>query len=174
MRIFALAALAACFAGSAFAAPEPDLATLPPKTVAPVTVTPRTNPPKVVSTFPASGQVVAAGVLIVHVTFDQTMDEKGFVFVSPPGAAMPKCLGVPRLLKDEKTFALLCTTETNRNYSLALNTPAHAGVANVSRTRAEPALLAFSTSGEMGPRNLEDALKAAGLTPDDVPIAVAP
>lgn len=173
MRIMACAALAAFFASSALAAPPPEAA-IPPKTVAPVTVMPRTDPPKIASSFPAAGQVVAAGVLILHITFDQKMDERGFAFAAASGGAMPKCLSTPRLLNDEKTFVLLCTTVPSSSYSLAFNAAPRGGFANIGGTRAAPAALAFSTSGEMGPRNLDDALKVANLTAQDVPIAVAP
>lgn len=173
MRTLACAALAAFFTGSALAAPQPEAA-VPPKTVAPVTVMPRTDPPKIANSFPAAGQVVAAGVLVLHITFDQKMDEKGFAFAAGPGAAMPKCLNTPLLLNDEKTFVLLCTTVPDSRYSLAFNAAPRGGFANIGGTRAAPALLAFSTNGEMGPRNLDDALKTANLTAEDVPIAVSP
>src|ERR1700756_2230454 len=106
MRIFAVAALAAFSAASAFAAPQPEPAS-PPKTVAPVTVVPRTDPPKMVSSFPAAGQVIAAGALVLRITFDQRMDGAGYALAAAPGAAMPNCLKTPQLLNDEKTFVLL-------------------------------------------------------------------
>jgi hypothetical protein len=173
MRTLVLAALPALFASAALAAAPPDAA-IAPKTVAPVTVMPRTDPPKIASSFPASGQVVAAGVLILHITFDQKMDEKGFAFVAAPGGAMPKCLNTPRLLNDEKTFVLLCTTLPSSSYALAFNAAPHGGFANIGGTRAVPALLRFATSSDVGPRNLDDALKVANLTGEDVPIAIAP
>jgi hypothetical protein len=173
MRTLACAGLAAFFAGAALAAPHPEAA-IPPTTVAPVTVMPRTDPPKITSSFPAAGQVIAAGVLVLHITFDQKMDERSFAFAAAPGGAMPKCLNTPRQLNDEKTFVLLCTTAPGASYSLAFNAAPHGGFANIGGTRAAPAVLAFSTNTETGPRNLEDALTAAKLTADDVPIAVSP
>ena len=174
MCIFAVAALAAVLTGSALAAPPPEAASLPPKTVAPLTVTPRTDPPTFASSFPAAGQVIAAGVLVLHITFDQKMEESGFSLAAAPGGEMPQCLATPRLLKDEKTFVLLCTTAPSRHYALAFNAAPRGGFANIAGTRAAPALLAFSTSPEMGAVDLEDALKTANLTAEDVPIATQP
>jgi hypothetical protein len=174
MRIFAAAALAAFLAGPAHAAPPPEAASLPPKTVAPVTVMPRANPPKIVGSYPAPGQVTAWGVLVMRITFDQEMDRDGFAFAAAPGGEMPKCLKTPRLLKDEKTFVLLCTTGAATRYSLAFNAPPQGGFTNIGGKRAAPALLAFSTSDKPGPSNVDDALKAADLTPEDGPVATQP
>jgi hypothetical protein len=174
MRALA-AAFAAALASPALAAPvPPDIAALPPKTVSPVTVMPRTDPPKIVSSFPAAGQVIAPGALVLHITFDQKMDEKGFAFAAAPGGRMPACLKTPRLLNDEKTFVLLCTTTHEAAYSLIFNAAPQGGFANIAGTRAAAAGLAFATDDEDGPRDLEAALKAAKLTADDVPIATQP
>lgn len=45
----------------------------PPTPVSPVTVMPPTQKPKVVSTWPAEGQAIAPGVLVLKVVFDQQM-----------------------------------------------------------------------------------------------------
>jgi hypothetical protein len=174
MRVLTAAAVAALSAGLAHAAPPPEAAGLPPKTVAPVTVMPRSNPPKIVGSFPAQGQVMAWGVLVLRITFDQEMDKEGFAFAAAPGGEMPKCLKTPRLLKDEKTFVLLCTTGPTARYSLAFNAPPQGGFTNIGGKRAAPAQLAFSTNDEPGPGNLDDALKAADLTPEDGPVATQP
>jgi hypothetical protein len=175
MRPIAVAVLASLLAARAFAAPAPpEAAALPPKTVAPVTVMPRTDPPKIVSSFPAAGQVIAPGALVMRITFDQKMDEHGFAFAAQPGAQMPACLKTPRLLNDEKTFVLLCTTAAKSAYAIAFNAAPQGGFANIAGSRAAPAGLAFSTNDEDGPRDLDDALKIAKLTRSDVPIADQP
>lgn len=175
MRTLAAALAAGLFASPAFAAPAPpEAAALPPKTVAPVTVMPRTDPPKIVSSFPAPGQAIAPGVLVLRITFDEKMEKDSFAFAAAPGGRMPDCLKTPRLLNDEKTFVLLCTTAPQSAYSLAFNAVPQAGFANIAGTRAAPAQLAFSTDGEDGPRDLDNALKVAKLTSADVPIATQP
>lgn len=174
MRTLAGAAVAAFFAGSALATPSPEAADLPPRTVAPLTVMPRGEPPRIVGSFPAAGQVIAPGVLVLHVTFDQKMDETGFAFAAAPGGEMPRCLKTPRLLKDEQTFVLLCTTGPDSTYSMTFNATPQGGFVNVGGRRAAPAKLAFSTDHQDGPRNLDDALKIANLTGEDAPIATQP
>jgi hypothetical protein len=179
MRPLAAAALAGLLASPALAAPAPPATpALPPKTVAGVTVMPRTDPPKIVSSFPAPGEVIAPGALVLHITFDQKMDEEGFAFAAGPGGRMPDCLKTPRLLNDEKTFVLLCTTVAESAYSLAFNANPQGGpqggFANIGGTHAAPAQLAFSTDNKDGPRDLDEALKIAKLTRLDVPIATQP
>jgi hypothetical protein len=160
-------------AGRAMAAPDavPDL---PPKTVAPVTVFPHSEPPKIVSSFPAAGQVVAPGVLVLRITFDQPMDEHDFSIAPAAGGQAPDCLKTPRLLKDDRSFVLLCTTAPGTHYEMAFNAAPQGGFENVAGGRAVPATLGFSTDQSMGPRDLPAALKVAGLTADDMPIAINP
>jgi hypothetical protein len=173
MRMLAAAlviALIAGFTAAASAAPG----TSPPNVVAPLTVMPRSDPPKIVASFPAAGEVVAPGALVLHITFDQKMEAGGFAFAAAPGGQMPACLKTPRLLNDEKTFVLLCTTARKTAYALAFNAAPQGGFQNIAGNRAVPALLAFSTNEEDGPRDLDSALKIAKLTANDVPIATQP
>jgi hypothetical protein len=112
---------------------------------------------------------------VLRITFDQKMAEDGFAFAAAQGGRMPDCLKTPRLLNDEKTFVLLCTTAPGSSYALAFNAvPQGGGFANIGGTRAAPAALAFATNDDDGPRDLDDALKAAKLTRADVPIATQP
>ena len=163
----ALAGTAAVLATGAAAAPLPNV-------VAPLTVSPRGDPPKIVTSFPAAGETIAPGALVMRITFDQPMDEHGFAFAPAQNAPTPDCLKTPRLLNDEKTFVLLCTTRPNTGYVFAFNAAPQGGFENIGGVRAAPSTLSFSTNGEQGPDNLDDALKAAKLTRDDVPIAVQP
>jgi hypothetical protein len=175
MRTFAAAIVAGVFATSAAAAPAPpEAAALPPKVVAPVTVMPGGAAPKIVSSFPAAGEVIAPGVLVMRITFDQEMEEDGFAFTPAPGGQMPDCLKTPRLLNDQKTFVLLCTTLRQSAYALAFNATPHEGFQNVVGRHAAPAQLAFSTNADEGPHDLDAALKVAKLTSGDVPIATQP
>jgi hypothetical protein len=175
VRVLRAALLVSLLARPALPAPaQPQAPDLPPHAVAGVTVFPRTDPPKIVSSFPAAGQVIAPGALVLRITFDQKMDEHGFAFAAAPGGRMPDCLKTPRLLNDEKTFVLLCTTQPASAYSLSFNASPQGVFENIAGTRAAPAQLAFSTDNEDGPRDLDDALKAAKLTDADVPIATQP
>jgi len=172
MRLAAWSALA-CLAVSSAAAAAPAAPAptppLPPATVSSLTVYPKTDPPKVVSSFPAPGQVLAPGVTVIRITFDQPM-QPGFDLSAAQGAAMPDCLKTPRLLNDGKSFVLLCTTAPRTSYVLAVNGHATGGFRSLGETPAAPATLAFSTNNDDGPRNLAEAMKAAKLGDLDSPI----
>lgn len=169
MRTLAAALVTLLAAAPALAAPAPKAEPAPPNTVASVTVVPA-GAPKLVSAFPAEGSVVAPGVTVLKVTFDQKMLPDGFDFAAAPGGAMPDCLKTPRLLSDGKTFVLLCTTAPKTAYRIALNAGAKGGFENAGQIRAAAATLAFSTNDAQGPVNIESAMKAASLAPDDTPI----
>jgi len=169
MRRLVLAAVLCATAGAAAAQPTG-------KEVAPVTVFPKTAPPALARSYPAAGQAIPAGVLVLSVTFDQPMKREGFDIGPAAGGQTPHCLKTPRLLDDNRTFVVLCTVESKTAYALSLNaTPqaarAAGGFRNVADNPAQPAALAFTTTDVTGPRNLEDALKAAGLRETlDVPV----
>lgn len=169
------AVLIACFcclgvlAGSAAAQPKPE-----PHEVSPVTIYPAGGHPKVVATYPAAGQAIAGGVMILTVTFDQEMSPGGFDLTSASGETLP-CLKVPRLLDDRKTFAWLCTSGSGKTYALAFNAGAAGGFANVADQRAAPSTLTFTTTASMdGPRNIADAMKQANLKTFEIPIQETP
>jgi hypothetical protein len=176
LALFAFVAGQAALARAAPPQPAPAwVSALPPKTVAPVTVLAHSTPPKIVSSFPAEGQEIAPGALVLHITFDQKMDEDGFSFSAAPGGQAPDCLKTPRLLSDDKTFVLLCTTSRKTAYALAFNAAPQGGFTNIGGTRAVPAKLTFTTSDAVdGPHDLDAALKAAQLTRADVPISRQP
>jgi len=160
-------------AGAAVAAPAKPPAPLP-NVVAPLTVVPPTDPPRIVTSFPAAGEVIAPGALVMRITFDQKMDAGAFSFTAAAQGQMPACLKTPRLLNDEKTFVLLCTTTPNRSYAIAFNALPKEGFRNIAGSTAVPAELAFATNHEDGPRDIESALKIAKLTAADVPIVTQP
>jgi hypothetical protein len=178
MRMTLLVLAAVLCNGAAFAAAPPAAPTAnptaPARDVSPVTVFPATAAPKVVRSFPAAGQALQAGVTVMSVTFDQPMLKTGFDFGPAPGGEPPHCLKTPRLLDDNKTFVLLCTTEPHKSYALTFNAKSEGGFENVAEHRAEPATLAFTTTDGDGPRNLADAMKVSGLRPIDMPIQESP
>ena len=109
----------ACLLSSGFLAQAQAQPTPPAKEVSPVTIYPLRERPKVVATFPAAGQAVSPGVLILTVTFNQEMSPDRFDVAAAAGGEAPKCLKTPRLLDDSKTFGLLCTTRPGAAYALA-------------------------------------------------------
>ena len=148
-----------------------------PTPVSPVTVMPPTAMPKVVSTWPAAGQEIAPGVLVLKVVFDQQMTPRDFAYGLGAGADALNCLKTPRLLNDNKTFVLLCTTLPGKTYAISLNkapTATPNGFSNLAENRAEPSQLSFATGTGEPVTKLRDAIRAAGLGDLDVPVEEAP
>lgn len=147
-----------------------------PTAVSPVTVMPRTNPPKVVSSYPAEGQAIAPGVLILKIAFDQKMTPKGWSYAAATdGADKPDCVATPRLLKDDKTFVLLCRVVSGKTYKVALNadepsTQNQGRFANQAENPAETHILSFQVVKGEPITTVPRAMAAAGLQTDETPI----
>lgn len=137
---------------------------------------PPTNPPKVASSYPAEGQAIPPGVLVLTVAFDQKMDPKGWSYAAAPdGAALPDCVRTPRLLKDDKTFVLLCRVTSGKTYKVALNAegpggPARNRFANQGDNPAQTHILSFEVVKGEPVTTVPRAMAAAGLKLDDTPI----
>jgi len=142
--------------------------------VSPVTVTPRTEPPRLASSYPAAGQAVAPGILVIKVAFDQPMSPTGFNFAPGSGGETPECLPTPRLLDDRKSFVLLCRVRPGKAYALALNAAPDGGFANLADHRASAADLSFTVAAGEPITTLRRAMTAAGLRDVDAPIEEAP
>jgi hypothetical protein len=123
--------------------------------------------PAVMSTYPAAGATVAAGVVILKIVFDQPMTPGAWAYGRSSDGDFPDCLADPRLLGDQRTFVLLCTVSANRAYAIEIN-PAPRFASAYGRS-AKPYTLKFSTNGVMT-RALHDALLQAGLDDTDDPI----
>ena len=147
-----------------------------PNAVSPVTIMPPTQKPKVVATWPAAGEAVAPGVLVLKVVFDQEMTPRDFAYAPAVGGDALECLKTPRLLNDAKTFVLLCRTLPGKTYAVSLNKdPASpAAFANLAENRAVESELSFSTLTGEPVTKLRDAIKAAGLGDIDMPVEEAP
>lgn len=123
--------------------------------------------PKVSASYPAQGASAPSGVLVLKIVFDQPMAAGDWSYAKVDGAAFPTCLAHPRLLADQKTFVLLCTTDPGATYAVQINpTPVFESAAG--RT-ASPFVLRFTTTQD-STRDLHDALTQADLTDDDDPI----
>jgi hypothetical protein len=151
-------------------APPPQ----PPHEVAGVIVMPVTKPPKLVASYPAEGQAVTPGVLILKLTFDQRMTATGFDVGAAPGAQAPDCVKTPRLLNDEKTFVLLCTAQSAQSYTLAFNAQPEGGFQNLAEKRAAPVMLSFTTTNAEPIRSLSQAMRAQKLSDLEVPVQDSP
>jgi len=160
-------ALGAWLFAAAVRAQEPAPAE-PAPTVAPVTVS--AGPaPKLVSSFPADGATVAAGVIALTLKFDRPIAENTSLrALSPqPGGSAPPCLAQPRELDDGKTLVILCSTQPGKSYAIALGPGS--GLAGPGDKAIQPMGLHFATS-ETIIDNIPDALEAAGLPADADPV----
>ncbi len=179
MRVTVLALILGLAAGPVLAQtakPPPKPQAEPPTPVSPVTVMPPTEKPKVVSTWPESGATIAPGVLVLKVVFDQQMTPRDFAYGLGSSGDKLDCLKTPRLLNDNKTFVLLCTTLPGKTYAVALNPSAAGGPAfsNLAENRATPDTLNFTTGTGEPVTKLRDAITAAGLGNLDMPVEEAP
>ena len=123
--------------------------------------------PTVQSSYPSPGGSVPGGVMILKIVFDQPMKPDAWAYSPSAGANFPDCLATPRLLSDQRTFALLCTVAPNRTFALEINPSPR--FANAYGHSAKPFTLRFSTTGSRTD-DLHDALLQAGLTDTDDPI----
>jgi hypothetical protein len=123
--------------------------------------------PAVQSTYPASGGNVPAGAVILKIVFDQPMAPDAWAYGPSPDGDFPKCLANPRLLNDERTYALLCSLPPNRTFALVINgTPRFESAYG---RLAKPFTLKFASTDANTP-SVHEALRQAGLTDSDEPI----
>lgn len=155
-----------CLAATPAAAQAPATGSA---TVAGVEVT-AVPPPAIVATFPAQDGTVAPGVLVLKVAFDQHMQADVWSYAPLAGAEDPKCLGVPRLLGDDKTFVLLCTVEAGKTYGVGLNVAPGKAFTDRGGRKPPPLELRFKTSAAEPVRTLKAAMTAAGLKDLDSPV----
>ena len=127
-------------------------------------------PPAIVATFPAEGGAVAPGVLVLKVAFDQRMQADAWSYAPLAGNDDPKCLGVPRLLSDEKTFVLLCTVDADKTYGVGLNLASGKAFVDRGGRKPPPMELRFRTTAAEPVRTMKAAMKAAGLQDMDSPV----
>ena len=143
-------------------------------TVAPVLILPPTLPPKLVSSYPAQDQVVAPGVLILKVAFDQQMSPSAWNYAPAAGAEPLDCVKTPRRLADQKTFVLLCRVLPGRTYGVTLNAERAGGFANLGDNPAETTVLTFKVGAEAPVTTLRSAMTAAGLKDHETPVQESP
>lgn len=166
----ALVTLAASGWAAAADGPKPAAPPPEPTPLTGLVVTPPSKePPAVVEVYPAAGVPVSPGALVIKIKFDQRMNPNEWRF-DRSDAPYPQCLARPRLLTDEKTFVLLCTVGGAGKFSIALNGTGAGGFANLAGQRATPFELTFSTGGGASLGTIQDAMKAAGLKPEDDPV----
>ena len=146
----------------------------PSNAVSPVLILPPTPPPRMVSTYPAEGQSVAPGVLILKVVFDQQMSPSAWSFTPAPGAEPMDCVKTPRLLNDQKTFVLLCRVLPGKTYGVTFNAQRPGGFANLGDNTALTATVNFKVGADAPITTIRRAMEAASLQSDQMPVQDAP
>lgn len=101
--------------------------------------------PRVVSTSPASGDVIAPGPFLLSVTFDRPMRPGNYSFVQKSADTYPDCDGQPDQSSDGRTFILRCTARAGRSYEVWLNSPPYMNFRSVDGDSAQPFQLLFPT-----------------------------
>lgn len=81
------------------------------------------------------------------------------------GDGAPDCRPTWRLLADAKTFVALCALKAGEAAHLRLD-----GFRNAADRPAAPVELAFTADADKVDVSLEEALKSAGLRPQDGPV----
>jgi hypothetical protein len=139
-----------------------------PPTVAPVVVS-GSAAPKLVSSFPADGATVSAGVIAVTLKFDRPLAEKVSLLALSPqsGGSAPPCLAQPREMDEGKTLVILCSTGPGKTYELALGPGS--GLLGAGDKPIQPLDLHFATDDAIID-NIPDALEAASLPADADPV----
>jgi DNA-binding CsgD family transcriptional regulator len=80
--------------------------------------------PRVVSTLPAQGAVVAPGTIQLQVTFDRPMRPGSYSFVQTRAETYPRCdRQPPQQSADGRSFTLSCTIESGKVYEVWFNNP---------------------------------------------------
>ena len=126
--------------------------------------------PRVVSTFPAKGDVVRPGLLIVRVTFDQKMVCDGGFNPSPP-LDYPDGPNPPRMLlsSDRRTIRTICYVRPNGHYGAVINPQTPYGpFKNLAGVPAEEYAFDFTTSAAPRVRTACEALMQDAVTAHEI------
>lgn len=115
--------------------------------------------PKVENTFPAEGAVIAPGVLVLRVTFDQPMAADSWSYAPEPGVTFPECGKAPRQLEDQKSFLIICRLMPGESYGLWFNREGAMNFTSPGRRPAAPYRLSFKTNASDPVTTLAAALK---------------
>ena len=120
----------------------------------------RADRPRVVSSFPAKGDVVRPGLLVVRVTFDQPMACDGS-FTSAPPLQNP-CPGTRQdmlLSLDRKTVRTVCLVEANTQYGLwVTQDPTTHSFMGLGGLPSQSYRLNFATSSDPAVTSICDAM----------------
>jgi hypothetical protein len=122
---------------------------------------------KVTSTYPAEGASVPGGMVVIRVSFDQTMSPEGWSYTKSDKGRFPDCLSQPRLLADRRSFVLMCSLALNTTYAFDIN--ASPAFETAAGRKPPERTVTFKTTTDIN-IGLHAALQSAGLGDDADPI----
>lgn len=106
---------------------------------------PAPSAPNVVDTYPASGQTIIPGPVVLRVTFDRPMRAQSYSFVQRSAETYPDCdTAAPVQSADGRTFTLRCRTRPGRHYEVWFNDPRYRGFMDRDGVPAVPFELRFA------------------------------
>ena len=103
--------------------------------------------PKVVSTSPRNGSIVAPGPFRLSVTFDRPMMPGSYSFVQRSAESYPQCSPRAAISPDHRTYSVRCTALPGRRFEVWFNSPPYMNFKSVSEVPAQPYQLLFRTRG---------------------------
>jgi hypothetical protein len=106
---------------------------------------PPVGPPRVVSTSPSAGAVIAPGAFTLSVTFDQPMLDGSMSYVHKAIETNLDCAFPAHLSKDGRTFTVGCKVEPSHHYEIWFNSPPYMNFKSINGVPAEPYQLLFRT-----------------------------
>lgn len=124
--------------------------------------------PRVVSSYPSSGQVVRPGLVVFRVTFDGPIACSGGLDADPP-LAIPCSESSQRMVLtyDRRTVRTVCLLDPRKTYGAWVNGSPWSNFVGLNHVRAVPFRLQFTTSADAPTTGVCEALLAdvEGLPP---------
>lgn len=100
--------------------------------------------PRVVSSYPADGTVIAPGPFTLRITFDRPMAPASYSFVTTGLGAYPQCQGTPVQSADGRSYSLRCRAVQGSVYAVGLNYGRFSGFRSAQGgVPAAPAVIRF-------------------------------
>jgi hypothetical protein len=103
--------------------------------------------PRLVSTYPARGQTVQPGYVVLRLTFDLPMACRGSLSQSLLKACFADDIEIWRESLDRRSLMILCDLQPNAHYELAINRHIPEHFQGLSGREPDEGLFAFETSG---------------------------
>ena len=154
-----------------------ELAVTASATCLPVRKEPVVPAPKVVSTYPADGAVVRPGILVVRVTFDQSMSCQGFFAA---GLRLPSpCPDDHQawvLSYDRRTIRTVCHVNARTDYGLFISDRPGAIFVSLAGKPAPPYAFRFTSNGGRDVLSVKESMAedddAQPVAPKEEPLKV--